>query len=189
MAAVTAVVDGEPPLNQGYLVDGVSFGVEESPPFGIILSNPCDLEWEKASFILIAAVLPAGPIIKESQEFKQIVESVDEGGETSLSRRKWTGLSKFITRFIYNDAIGRYFLLDAREIAGQCLFVDYQFLVALPFEDQERLTVICKVPSPDREKMVSHFGGYLSRIADDRPEGSDADDMVSQLVAPFSPAA
>lgn len=73
-------------IDQGSVLDGVPWSLE-APPLGIALTNTCDLEHDKADFLILAALKPAKAIIQQSKDFKSRLD----GAEGDVLRRKAWG--------------------------------------------------------------------------------------------------
>jgi hypothetical protein len=172
-------------LTQGSVLDEVPWGLDPNP-LGIVLTNPCDLTWEKASFLLLAALKPAREIIQSSREFKERVQSAQDN---ELSGNKWERLERHLSEFALNAGIRRWFLVEADVLELEPLFVDFQHLIAVPFEKLSSPRIVAVLPSPDREKMIVHFAGYTSRIGVDDPDEENMRRIVAALASPFRPRA
>lgn len=169
-------------LTQGVVVDNVPFGLSPSP-LGIILSNPCDLEWNKASYILIASLIPAKDTIQSSKEFKQQIQGATNN---KLGKDKWKKLGAYISQFVHNVNIMRYFFVDpSRVFQAPSFFVDFQHIVTVPITYADKLEPIGFLPSPHREKMIVHFSSYISRIGVDRIDEASEGSIVSELATPY----
>lgn len=169
-------------LTQGVVVDNVPFGLNPNP-LGIILSNPCDLEWNKASYILIASLIPAKDTIQSSSEFKQRVLNVTDN---KLGKDKWKKLAAYISQFVHNVNIMRYFFVDPSKVfQAPSFFVDFQHIVTVPISSSNNLDPVGFLPSPHREKMIMHFSSYISRIGVDRVDDSSNDSLIAELAQPY----
>jgi len=176
------VPEEESKITQGTILDNIPWGLDPSP-LGVVLSNPCDLEWGKASYILIASLVPARETIQLTKEFQQQVQNLKE---KVVSPNKWDKLSKFFKPFINNQNITRYFFVDPTKVFDAPLFfVDFQHLFTLPFSKVTELEVIAKLPSPHREKMIVHFSSYISRIGVDREDQEETKIFINHLAEPY----
>jgi hypothetical protein len=170
-------------FTQGTVVDNVRWGLDPCP-LGIILSNPCDLEHEKASFILIAALLPATEILTNSVEYKSKIGDPDKG---TLSKNKWENLKKYLSSYVHNANVTRYFFIDPNPaFTSPLLFVDFQLVTSVPISDKEGLQIIGRLPSPYVEKMIMHFSSYVSRIGVDRVEDPELERICRELIVPLT---
>jgi len=171
-------------ITQGTIVDNVPWGIENAP-LGIVLTNACDVEWDKASYLLIASLLPAKDILQNSKEFEQITQSASE--ENKLSRSKSKSLANFLRDFIHNTNIVRYFFIDPTPVYPSLphFFIDFQHLITMPYHDRTSLTTVAQLDTPHREKLILHFSSYVSRIAVDRISQSTYQETVSALSDPY----
>ncbi|MCC5906194.1 MAG: hypothetical protein JJU13_08315 [Balneolaceae bacterium] len=171
-------------ITQGTIVDNVPWEMEEAP-LGIVLTNACDVEWNKASYLLIASLLPAKDILQNSTEFEQITQSADE--ENKLSKTKSNSLGSFLRDFIHNTNIVRYFFIDPTPVYPSLphFFVDFQHLITIPYSEKINLSTIAQLDSPHREKLILHFSSYVSRIAVDRIDKETYQDTLRALSEPF----
>lgn len=77
------VVGARENITQGSIVSGVDWGRgEEIPVLSIVLSNACDFEHDKLSFLIVAALVPAKETLMSTKEYKGKVESANEEGGT-----------------------------------------------------------------------------------------------------------
>jgi hypothetical protein len=172
-------------LTQGTVVDNVNWGNPEDDYLGIVLSNPCDFENDKARYVLIAGLVPAANTIQASKEFKNKLENVPEG-QTTLSKGKWEKVIDLFRKYVHNVDIGRYFFIDTSDaFDSPYLLVDFQRVITLPISERETLSIEGQLPSPYREKMIMHFSSYVARIGVDRIK--DEDGLYQHLALPFTP--
>lgn len=179
------VADGQ--LDQGVVLDTIPWGLEEAP-LGIVLTSTCDLEWAKADFITFAALKPAKAILQASREFRGKLQGA-AGDE--LSRGAWDSLAQRLRGFIHNADIARYFFLEAGEaLALPPLFADFQHLISVPTERARTFPVRATLPSPYREKLITHYSAYAARIGVDRLSDAETETLVALLAEPYhGPAA
>lgn len=151
-------------LTQGSLVANVNWGIDDEVPIGIVLSNPCDLEHDKADYVLVAGIRDAA-VIRESREYRNKIN----GATSPMSQSKAREIGKFLAGFIHNSNIGRYFFMDATsvEIGLPYLIVDLQRITTVRIQNHP-LEVIAQLPSPYSEKLIMHYSSYVSRIGVDR---------------------
>lgn len=168
-------------LSQGTVLDGVDWGQGESNPLSIVLSNECDIINDKASFIIVAALIPAKDTIISSKEYLSKIEGYNPG---EVGEKKWKKLKEFIEGYIYNKGVTRYFFIDPSPVLEvPFLFVDFQHIVSIPFEDCKDLETIAQLPSPYKEQMMVQFASYTARIPVDREEDTTA--IVEEIVEPI----
>jgi hypothetical protein len=155
----------------------------EAAPLGIALTNTCDLEYDKADFLILAAVKPAKEIIQGSKEFRNKLDGAD--GDV-LKRKPWVSLTELLADFIHNASVRRYFFLDGRDALGlDPLFADFQHLISVPIARARSLPKMAILASPDREKLVVHFAAYSSRIGVDRVSTANVAALTALLTHPF----
>lgn len=171
-------------ITQGTVLDNIPW--DYAPDLlGIVLSNPCDLQYDKASYFLLAALIPARETIQESKDFIQRVEGVKD---FKLKKKTFDKLPGFMEQFIHNKNIIRYFFIDpSKALSTPPFFVDFQNLITIPISHQKNLKVIAQLPSPHREKMIMHFASYISRIGVERLDKIRTKELVSELVNPYEP--
>lgn len=169
-------------LDQGSVLDGVPWRLE-APPLGIIISNTCDLEHDKAEFVIVAALKPAREIIQASRDFQSKLDGAE--GKT-LRRKPWNSLTELLEDLVYNNSVRRYYFLDGREaLELDPLLVDFQQLVSVPIAQAKDLPMRAVLPSPDREKLVVHFASYMSRIGVDRQSADRVQRLTEILSEPY----
>jgi hypothetical protein len=168
-------------LNQGSVVDEAPWGLEYSP-LGIVLTNPCDLSWEKASFVLLAALHDAKGVIQASKEFRTAVADAPGG---QLSRRQKGSLDRLIRRFVDNSDIRRYFFIEAAALRLPPLVVDFQHLLAVRNTAGFHLRSLALLPPPHREKLIVHFASYVSRIGVERFADEKAKELIRAVAEPY----
>ena len=173
-------------ITQGSVLDNIPWNLDPAP-LGIVLSNPCDLEWGKASYILVASLIPAKETLQLSKEFQQKVSSADESNK--LSKSKWKPFGVYLKQFVNNQNIVRYYFIDpTKAIEAPLFFVDFQHLITVPIEQKDQLEIVAKLPTPHKEKMISHFASYVSRIGVDREIEETTEVLMNQLADPFHSA-
>ena len=169
-------------ITQGSVIDGIQWGLEPNP-LGIVLSNPCDLEWGNASYLLVASLIPAKKTIQISKEYQQKVENFKNN---ELSKSKWKSFSNYFTQFVNNQNIIRYFFINpTKVIKAPLFFVDFQHIITIPIDKKDTLETVAKLPSPFREKMIMHFSSYISRLGLDRENMDELDSLITDLADPY----
>lgn len=167
-------------LSQGAVLLGVDWGVNPNP-LSIVLTSECDLIHEKASYIIVASLISAKEIICESSDYQDMIQDI---GEEGISNSKWGKISKFLNNYIHNKGISRYYFIDpADAFDSPHLFVDFQHLKSIPFEDSSSFEVLAKLPTPYKEQMIVQFASYMARIPVDRTE--DTTQIIEDIIAPL----
>src|SRR2546428_4922426 len=114
-------------IDQGSVLDGVPWGLD-SPPLGIALTNTCDLEHDKADFLILAALKPAKAIIQASKEFRN---KLDGAQGNALKRKAWDSLGELLEDFVHNSSVRRYYFLDGRSALDlDPLFARFEHLIS-----------------------------------------------------------
>ena len=73
------VIEKKGNITQGSIVSGVDWGRgEDNPALSIVLSNACDFEHDKLSFLIVAALVPAKDTLMATKEYKSKVIDADE---------------------------------------------------------------------------------------------------------------
>ena len=170
------------PLTQGIVLDEVQWQEPgPSPPLGIVLTNVCDIENQKAESILCAALVPAGPVLQATSEFRDLVMGADG---SLLSSSKWRSLAKTLEGVVRNQRIGRYYFIDGTAVADYFL-ADFQKLISLSLSTALRAPSIAFLEVPDREHLVSRFAAYTTRVGVAEPEADGIREAVAALAAPY----
>lgn len=171
-------------ITQGTVIDNVPWSLDPAP-LGIVLSNPCDLEWGKASFLLVASLISAQDILQLSKEFKSKINTANIRKE--LTKSNWESLNNMIESYVHNKNVTRYFFINPKNVIdAPLLFVDFQNLITIPIENNIYLTIEAQLPSPHTEKMMIHFSSYISRIGVDRINEESTKVFIQEIASPFS---
>lgn len=170
-------------LDQGSIVSGVNWNNGEHDPLGIVLTNTCDFAHDKASFILIAALVEASAVFKLSRQYKQIV-----GEEAAqLSKGKSDKLKGHLEEYIHNVGVTRYYFIDPTPaFESPLLLVDFQNLTTINWDEREILNVEGTLNSPFREQCVTRFSAYTSRIGVDRVDNARLQAIVMEIAKPLN---
>lgn len=167
-------------LSQGAVLLGVDWGVNPNP-LSIVLTSECDILHEKASYIIVASLISAKEIIRESSDYQDLIQGI---GEEGISNNKWAKINKFLDNYIHNKGISRYYFIDpADAFDSPYLFVDFQHLKSVPFEDISSFEVVAKLPTPFKEQMIVQFASYMARIPVERAE--DTTQIIESIIAPL----
>lgn len=102
------VVESKEHITQGSIITGIDWGKgEDNPPLSIVLSNACDFENDKLSFIIVAALVPARETLMMTKEYRSKVK--DAGEDLGLTSNQWKSFVNYLISFIHNINIGRYY--------------------------------------------------------------------------------
>lgn len=165
--------DAENHITQGTILDGVDWhGIASNGLLGIVLSNACDLEHDKAGYVIVAPLVPALETLSNTREYQT---KINNAKENRLTRKEWDAFSNFLTDYIHNKLAGRYFYFAAQPIIDMDpVLVDFQCLLSVPYADfKESLDVgnlqsIAQLKHPYIEQLMSHFVTYIGRVPADR---------------------
>lgn len=162
------VVDAKENITQGSIVSGVNWGRgEDSPVLSIVLSNACDFEHDKLSFLIVAALVPAKETLMATKEYKSKVESADE--KNGLKTKTWNSFVAYLKSFVHNTGVGRYFFFDPNPVIdAPLLLVDFQQILSLDIDIINDLSNEGQLDHPHIEKLMAHFIGYTGRVPTDR---------------------
>lgn len=163
------VIEPKGEITQGSIVSGVDWGRGEyNPPLSIVLSNACDFENDKLSFVTVAALVPAKETLEKTKEYRDKVSSAGE--EHELKKKPWESFYSYLLSFIYNTKVGRYYFFDPKPIIEDLplLLVDFQQIRSLDLSMIEDLDIEGQLDHPHVEKMMAHFVGYVGRVPTDR---------------------
>lgn len=177
---------GTTTVSQGTIIDGVEWGEEHGPALSIVLSNACDLEHDKAGFVIVAALIPAAETLAATKEFRNKVQGADNNKQ--LKKKQWESFSEYIEDFIHNKNVGRYYYFNpVPVIDAPPLFVDFQYIQSIHISRFRTLVAdaqveaIAQLKHPFVEKMMMHFVGYTGRVPADRMEGEQKTVEIQNL--------
>ena len=169
MATIEICATGE--ITTGTIVHNIPWSQDGVNIPGIVLSNACDLEHDKAGYIIIAGLVEAKTTLLDSNEYKNL--NITPRAE--LSSKDKVKLKRFYEDYIYNKGITRYYLIypnKALEASMPAMLVDFQHLTSIPSNESNRLRILAELKSPFREEMMQHFTSYTSRVPVPREESS-----------------
>lgn len=165
-------------LTQGAIVDGVDWGMGENNPLSIILSNACDIENNKAEFLIVAALLPAASTLCESREIISAAER--NSSTTGLTNKQKKSIKEILTKYINNTQVCRYFFFDPNPIIDvDLLLVDFQMVRSINIDVE--LDYIGQMKQLFTMQMMSRFVSYTGRVPVDRPEESKINQYIQDL--------
>lgn len=171
-------------ITQGSIVDGVDWGLGEENPLSIVLSNACDIENGKCSFLIVLALLPAQEILSDTKEYKEKVSMANAKFE--IAGKAWKSFCSYLEAFIYNRNVCRYYFFDPQPVVDAPPFVvDFQMIKSMDYSEIGVLENLGQLCSPFVEQMVMHFAGYVSRIPSDRVEESQKEEYIRELAGKY----
>jgi len=167
-------------ITQGTVIDGVNWGPDDDS-LGIVLTNECDFENDKAGFVIAAALVPAADTIQLSKEFLSRMSGLDDSA--IIKKKRWDSIQSWLETFIYNKNVSRYYLIrPGKDMDWPLFFVDFQHIISIPISSVASLQSIAQLPSPYKEQMMVQFASYIARIPVDREE--DVISVAEELIAP-----
>lgn len=174
MSDMDWVDDYSEKLVQGSILDGIDWDGDDL--LSIVISNACDIENGKISFLMIAALQPAHEVLTNTREY----ENLRTG---NINRKKQEKIKAYFEDFIHNKKICRYYFFDPMPaIDMEPMVVDFQHIKSVLLDDIIHLEVIGRLKSPFIEQMMMRFVSYTARIPSDR-----ADDIqVSRYIKEFT---
>jgi hypothetical protein len=135
----------------------------------VVLTPACDLEQNKADFVVMAAAIPL---------------------RTHVAFRTWNDSRSQSNRGKLRDVISgkneRYFYLPSLLHYFDDLIVDLQQLEHVPVTDLDRWTVSASLALPYAQVLSGRFVRYLGRLGYEDPP---ADDILDRLEAEQTPSA
>lgn len=165
-------------LTQGAIVDGVDWGMGENNPLSIILSNACDIENNKAEFLIVAALLPAASTLCESKEIISATER--DSNSVGLTNKQKKSIKELLTKYINNTQVCRYFFFDPTPtIDADLLLVDFQMVKSINIDAE--LDYVGQMRQVFTMQMMSRFVSYTGRVPVDRPEESKINQYIQDL--------
>ena len=175
------VVESKEHITQGSIITGIDWGKgEDNPPLSIVLSNACDFENDKLSFIIVAALVPARETLMMTKEYRSKVK--DAGEDLGLTSNQWKSFVNYLISFIHNINIGRYYFFDPKPaIDAPLLLVDFQHIMSVDIDIINDLQNEGQLDHPFVEKMMSHFVAYTGRVPSDRAEGEHEARCIQEL--------
>ena len=175
------VIEKKGNITQGSIVSGVDWGrSEDNPALSIVLSNACDFEHDKLSFLIVAALVPAKDTLMATKEYKSKVIDADEN--KGLTRKMWDSFITYLMNFIHNKVISRYFFLDPSPVIdAPLLLVDFQQILSLDVDEMSDLINEGQLDHPHVEKMMAQFVGYTGRIPSNRVDNLQEATYLQEL--------
>ncbi len=145
-------------FTQGTILYGVDFGYGENNPLCVVLSNACDFEHDKLSFIVLAILDPAKETLRNSKEVCAVFKDKEFDALTSGEKKS---LHNIYIDKIYNKSIGRYYFFDPRPIIDMDpLLVDFQHVYSVDYNkikkniDNGKIKILGKINHPFVEQMM-----------------------------------
>lgn len=164
-------------ITQGAIVDGVDWGHGIDNPLSIVISNACDIENNKAEYLIVAALLPAASILCESKE----IFGITGGKHDNFSNRQKKSIIDTISKYINNTQVCRYFFFDPNPIIDtELLLVDFQMVKSINIHDE--LDYIGQMKNIYTMQMISRFVSYTGRVPVDRPNEEKVNEYIKMLV-------
>lgn len=163
-------------LTQGAIIDGVDWGMGDSNPLSIVISNACDIENDKAEFLMVAALLPASSVLCNSKEVKGIAQGKIQG----FSSKQRKSITDTLTKYINNTLVCRYFFFDPKPIIdADLLLVDFQMVKSINTDNG--FDYVGQMKQIFTMQMMSRFVSYTGRVPVDRPDCRKISDYIKEL--------
>ncbi len=145
-----------PPQHGGLLGGDI---LKEDDNYYVILTPSCDLDQNKAEFILLAKAQK----VEETEEYKKCKDDISSGKE--ISNAKMKGLQKLIgnNRKAPGHSPERYYFLPQTFFIPN-LVVDYQNLYSRSSNDDLIGKRIASLDTPFAEECLNRFSQYFGRI-------------------------
>lgn len=178
------VIESKDNITQGSIVSGIDWGHgEDDPPLSIVLSNACDFENDKLGFLIVAALVPAKETLFATKEFQSHVGGAKD---QVLKAKSWEHFVEYLTSFIHNTRVCRYFFIDPMPvIESPLLLVDFQQLQSLDVETIVDLGYEGQLDHPHIEKLMANFVAYTGRVPSDRSEENQIATYLEELACGF----
>lgn len=176
-------------IDQGHIITGLANPCFATLQVSVVLNPTCLFSNHKVDSIVLAYLIPAKYVLERNRQWRTFLDSLPErcriGGE-DISRKKQGSVENVLGMLIDNDEPRRHFYLGALEEVGLGdVFVDFQQVSSFPLATMAaKVKIIAKVRSPFREKLATHYAGYMMRIGVDRYHGADRARILSALAAP-----
>ena len=108
-----------------------------------------------------------------------LIQEVKRGG---LTKKAWESFVNYLTNFIHNSNVGRYFFFDPNPVIdAPLLLVDFQQLRSLDVDELDDLINEGQLDHPHVEKMMAHFVGYTGRVPTDRADSPEEATYLQEL--------
>lgn len=179
---MATLVDFEGRITQGTVVYGVNWGGSGINPLSIVLTNACDFENDKASYLMVAALVPAAETIQASKEY---ISRIGEITDNKISNAKWKKVKEWLESYIFNKNVSRYYLISPGQVfESPLLLVDFQCVTSIPISAGMPLDPVAQLPSPYVAQMMVQFASYVARI----PVNRELDSSIAarELIAPIT---
>lgn len=166
-------------LTQGSILEGVDFGYDNNP-LCIVLSNACDFEHDKLSFVVVAALVEAKQTLLISKEYKNITGDKVYSELNSKQREK---VRAYIKEFVYNKRVSRYYFFNPEPVLDcPCLLVDFQQIKSFSKDALNSVNVIGELNHPFIEQLMMRFASYIARIPSDSISCEEEKKIIDDFV-------
>jgi hypothetical protein len=177
--------DAESQVDQGDIIEGIKHPAFDKLNISVVLTPTCQMANEKASSVVLAFLLPVNFVLDINHDYQELIRSLDTGEDKAVakpSKSKSDKIRKVIGKLIDCDECRRHFFLKGHGSVPN-VFVDFQQVLSLPFDEVKKCLQRrpAKVLSPFREKLATHFAGYMMRIGVERPEGDERNQLLNSV--------
>lgn len=171
-------------ITQGCIIDGIDWGMGDDNPLSIVITNACDFEHGKCGYVNVLALEPAESVIRETKEFKGLVQNAQQ--DHTLTSKQWKSLSKYLDDIICNKNIIRYYFFDTDPVIKAGLLVaDFQQIRSLEYREESQFEILGKMKSPFIEQLMIHYISYTGRIPSDRVDENQKESYINLLSGDF----
>ena len=177
-------------IDQGSILSGIQHPVFHSLKISVVLNPTCLIHNGKADSLILAYLVPAHFIIERNEDIQQHIHGLDEksaGGINIVGNKKSESIRKTIGKLIDNDEPRRHFYVRGLDhISLPDTFIDFQQVASFPFDQVTTgARILAKLRTPWREKLATHYAGYMMRIGVQRFEGEIREKIVSSMISPI----
>jgi hypothetical protein len=150
---------------QGCIISPCFFDATGDDHRAIILTPTCDIENDKAVYVIAVALYPFTSIISVLLDGSWRDIKYEGGGEPrlELTPRQREQLSKKIKQLMANE-FPRYHWLDPIEVGEEAYICDFQLLTSLRADEVYDMPVLAYLDSEWLEQVPARFVAYQGRI-------------------------
>lgn len=155
-------------LDQSVIVDQVYFYALDEVRPGVVLNPACDFAQDKASLVLLCALVDAWELIevllKTDWKRMHLADALGSEGQRSVlgdNKRKELGNR---IKLVICQRFPRYHWLLPLPATDRPLVADFQTLSTLPLREVSQLPKRAVLLSPFREQLPTRFTSYMNRI-------------------------
>ena len=186
-----SAISGTDKLDQGAIVHGIAHPVFHKLENAVVMNPTCLFANGKVDNVILAYLLPVNFVLRKNKDWLDLIEQLTEkvkAGTEDVSKKKSKTVESIIGKLVDSDEPRRYFFLKGVDsIHFPDTFIDFQQITAVPFSKVESESkMVEKINSPWREKVATHYAGYMMRVGVDRYEGEEREKIISNIAQPLS---